>query len=660
MGVQRTEAAPKPVQTVDERIAAALNDVVTPQYIDDGEYQFLFGAGKDPATASKAAPLLKDPPIVRRIFDSAEKARDWCRRDICETRRRKSAEDFYNAVALTATRSGLAAYIPEETFKEWGSIAQKMAAESPDPIIRSLGAYSQEHIKQSILRKRSGLYEAFNTQFHGDASYLTSEMKFKVIPGMEGPVNFWRKVFAEDANHMFLTPRHSNSRVIEIDLKDKVMITEGKNGEIKEEDISWAFKGLPKKYTIKAGKDKGVHEYTLEQLQTLVTERILEKLNSKMGCKAIRNERGFISNWVMGGKKGLDLYTYKRGQGKDIEGAVEMFREYQPYLESIFISAGLPPYLACIVIFESKMIAGRDSPEDARGTFQIIDRNMNDPKLDLYWDEDLDIDERRNIFLSARTATRILNQGRSRILEKAGARPQIKEDFVPGMTFDLPFATMMATSAYNAGAENLRAALTKAKETLDKMSKAELKKEGIGKIDGEALFSYVLTHELTARDYKNQSKDYPPKLYPVIEQVYSRVGEPAKNIPDVVLVEIPKLGTQLISIADILSSTNADADEFFRLNPQFKKGRANVKLNLSKSTLKALRFVMPRTEALRLKLNLEKQGLVQKDAISVQALLNSEILPGDIQTAIESINHYATVTSPARFDIRSWLNFEDQ
>ena len=278
---------------------------------------------------------------------------------------------------------------------------------------------------------------------------------------------------------------------------------------------------------------------------------------------------------------------------------------------------GLPPFLSTLAISESDMRSNRSSCVDARGPYQIMPSNTNNPKYDIYADDSLGIDERENPYLAARAASRILAEGK-RLIQQRGPGGRT-DGYVDGVTFSDSITSLMLTSAYHAGGGTLRDALRTAKRELAAAGRP---------VDAEALFSHILSAPKAFNKFREESKDYPVKLIPVIDAVYGGSGGEggaSQRVPDLSIVEISRFNEKT-GLKDIVRLTGMRAEELRALNPQFRWEKTKDEIRLSAKTVARARLVVPTSLAWRLTSGLISEQRVDAEGLSSRHMLNAEKL----------------------------------
>ncbi|OGQ46805.1 MAG: hypothetical protein A3H42_03545 [Deltaproteobacteria bacterium RIFCSPLOWO2_02_FULL_46_8] len=300
--------------------------------------------------------------------------------------------------------------------------------------------------------------------------------------------------------------------------------------------------------------------------------------------------------------KNGERFLHKRGEHPSIYRGAILYSEWQPHLEKKFADRGLPAHLAKIAIVESRMSIYDRSGENAVGPYQFKEAIGKHYGLRI----DAEIDERLNPVFAAESAARLLQEAKRGILS---------EGFVPGTTFNNRLADILSTSAYHAGFDSLRTALRKAKKDLEAQKPSK-------PVTAEMIAAYPFASPLRIKKFRDDSKDYPPQLYPAVEAVDRLPPEARLPVRKLVTVSLNlKQGVEIPLLEMVAQLSYRD---FININSQYDWDGSRTGNPIDTMTLKMAenpkhqtRFLLLEADVSRLKSWLIQNGYVTEDQIKI-------------------------------------------
>ncbi|MBI5299054.1 MAG: transglycosylase SLT domain-containing protein [Deltaproteobacteria bacterium] len=298
--------------------------------------------------------------------------------------------------------------------------------------------------------------------------------------------------------------------------------------------------------------------------------------------------------------KNGERFLRKRGEYPSIYRGAILYSEWQPHLEKKFTDRGLPAHLAKIAIVESRMSIYDRSNDNAVGPYQFKEAIGKHYGLRI----DAEIDERLNPVFAAEAAARLLQEAKRGILS---------EGFVPDTHFDDRLADILSTSAYHAGIDNLRTALREAKLKAQNPSQP---------VTPEMIAAYPFASPLRIKKFRDDSKDYPPQLYPAVEAVDRLPSEMRLPVRKLVTVSLNLKQNVEIPLFEMLAQLSYR--DFININSQYDWDGSRTGNPIDTMTLKMAenpkhqtRFLLLEADVSRLKSWLIQNGYVTEDQIKI-------------------------------------------
>lgn len=292
--------------------------------------------------------------------------------------------------------------------------------------------------------------------------------------------------------------------------------------------------------------------------------------------------------------KNGERFLRKRGEYPGIYRGAILYSEWQPHLEKKFTDRGLPAHLAKIAIVESRMSIYARSDENAVGPYQFKESIGKHYDLRI----DAEIDERLNPVFAAESAARLLQEAKRGILS---------EGFVPDTHFDDRLADILSTSAYHAGIGSLRTALRKAKKDLEAQNPSQ-------PVTAEMIAAYPFASSLRIKKFRDDSKDYPPQLYPAVEAVDRLTPEMRLPVRKLVTARLDlKQGVE-IPLREMVAQLSYR--DFININSQYDWDGSRTG-ETTEALKHQTRFLLLEADVSRLKSWLIQNGYVTEDQIKI-------------------------------------------
>lgn len=285
-----------------------------------------------------------------------------------------------------------------------------------------------------------------------------------------------------------------------------------------------------------------------------------------------------------------ERFLYSRGKYAEIYYGAVAYSEWQPHLENCFVQQGLPADLAKIAIVESRMDFNAIARQSgATGPYQFLPETAKAYGLTVT-DE---VDERRNPVFAAQAAAALLRQAKTAILS---------EGFVPGVRFSTETADILSTSAYHAGIGNLRRGLREAGKELE---------------NAEEIITDLFTGNLRVGGFRDDSKDYPPQLYPAVEAVAQLPPDQRLRPLKLVAVHLDLKKGVMVPLMEMTRMLSYR--DFIHINPQYDWDGSLTKKPMASIGLKA-RFLMLEADVSRLKAWLVRNDYAAEEEIKITSL----------------------------------------
>lgn len=580
-------------------VCEALNDPISPGFIDAGELNYYIGSSGDAMALFDAIPLVKDPPLLARLSSLEQQADQQCFLGACLQGKAEAAKEFEQLV----TQPGVLLLLPMQKLLEVRQLALRMSV-WPTDSVQQAGRVVLSKIDEALAARGAKTGTPYAPVFDGAVSYLGPQFEFLPPTGLTTHYRYWQRIWSspwqERVKACSMTKAIPKEVVVE-EPKPKAVQSCGKKGA----------KAHSKKAASCSGKKATAAPHGKRPSAVSVKKTVLT-------CPGADEE-----------------VSVQHGKLSDLTAGIANFLPWQPYLEAAFVKQGLPPYMALLAIPESGMEAGQvNRRSGATGPYQIMSSNTNIPDFDIVQDPAVGIDERKNPYFAACAAALLLASNKRRIMQAKSNGG--KDGYIDGVVFDESLATIMTTSAYHAGAGTLAKALRQAKEELTEMGKP---------ITGENLFVHILTSGTAYKTFREQSKDYPVKLMPVIDAVYSAqspfMGEAGAAImEDLSVMEITAFASPT-GINDILRMTHMTKQDFLQLNPHLDWAKTAEAIALNPKTVKRLRLVIPTSLALRLAAGLIYEQRVEPSSVAVHKILAPQAFASQMGEVVGA-DEYAT------------------
>lgn len=553
--VQDVFHGPQTQQQHDAALDKALNDNITPGVIDDGELKYLWGDSGFKSAAEEAA---KQSPLLKQAKKYSILAKKhWFFESKNDEDERKNAITEFRKITLN---HGLIYAMPLSLLQTFIDIAHDMYINGGDEYVKLIAGIAEASLSSTYRERTERINDARQAK--------PGTMWYNVQTG----------IYDEDLESC---PPEMSDLIDPVRFAVEVYTHSTETGIIAKE----------------FSKENLQVVTELPRVGLMETMKELKRLNAELGCSPGRN------GWVCK-EKGADYYNAAKGMKPDFDSAAPEYLKWEPLITAVFEAEGVPGYLGAIAIGESFMKEDASAKyTKAQGCYQIIPSNTNIREYDIYLLQSDGYDERRNILMSARAAAKILKQGMA----------EIKKFFKnENLALTDEDAFLMATSCYHAGVGNFTNALHLARADFeaDKMN---------GEITAVKLFTYLLKTTKSYGKYKGDSKDYPAKLFAILDVLKKYRKQNIQPVEDLVFIEISefKKGFTLVVLA---AQTNMNIADFRKWNPQFRNIKNNSSIEKIAKQTHGLRLVIPRMELVRFYTNIVRNKIVDPDKVTVISL----------------------------------------
>ncbi|MBI1910099.1 MAG: hypothetical protein HYS22_08025 [Deltaproteobacteria bacterium] len=585
---------------------------------------------------------------------------------------------------------GLLSNLPEESVTQLMILASEIFQEAPDVrvkrvgenLVGALGVWKTSHHEPPL--GGSPLEVCPPPQVYTfNPTPLPPVEALEMPDGLDSLIRYWHWVYFSDRLWVTYARKFSKGEMSIVNYKGEGFGTdrEGETYRLTVEQMQQDGIGF-KVYTpsYRELERSGKRHPQIVRIIQRAAEEEKERLDEK--AREVFKKRAEKDGEVFEG------YNYLSGREADITAAATRFSAWQVYLEVIFEEAfrgALPDdklpdsrHLAKLAIIESEAQANPPPPNGscATGPYQIVvfdekkrgRRRYNeycrlefkDPKFryGLEINQRKGIDERRNFIFSGQAAARILRQGFDAVVQDGYIRK--------GVGFDRSQALWVSTSTYHAGIGTLRIGLRGALDDMIRKKEEELarKEDGNNGAAGKKgrskkrqkpppiplptaadVFKHLFTSPLRVARFRDDSKDYPPQLWPAIEAAESLDAGKRLPFPLLVVVELAQI-SQPIPFQEMVDQLSRNG--FQPYNPQYDEkqfytsGNSNGQATLEKRA----RFLLRQGDVKRLTGWLVGNNYVSRDQIRIIPLK----LPDAVQVREDRIPSSPLRVSPAVAD----------